>query len=334
MNPVNKVLILRIAAVLAWLAFFGGAQVQEAVAAPAPAASCPPVAALPSPEQIGAGRREARDRGFLWRISRDGRSSYLYGTVHAARLGWMFPGPRVAQALADSQTVALELDMLDTYVQQRLAQGMASHRGAPLPREALQRVQGRLQRQMRAQCLGPEQQAALGRISPEMQLIAMTVLAGRHDGIDPAYGIDTFLAGYARGLKKRVVSLETPEDQLNLFDTDDPADQLTVLERGLADLESGHSRGMIRRIAQLWADSDQPALARYEEWCGCLGTAAERALMKRMLDGRNPALAQRIDTLHRQGPVFAAVGSLHMIGAGGLPALMAEQGYRVERVAW
>jgi len=30
--------------------------------------------------------------------------------------------------------------------------------------------------------------------------------------------------------------------------------------------------------------------------------------------------------------VFAAVGSLHMIGPMGLPALMAQRGYRVERV--
>jgi len=30
--------------------------------------------------------------------------------------------------------------------------------------------------------------------------------------------------------------------------------------------------------------------------------------------------------------VFAAVGSLHMIGAGGLPALMRQRGYVVEQV--
>jgi len=30
--------------------------------------------------------------------------------------------------------------------------------------------------------------------------------------------------------------------------------------------------------------------------------------------------------------VFAAVGSLHMIGPKGLPALLAERGYRIERI--
>ncbi len=55
--------------------------------------------------------------------------------------------------------------------------------------------------------------------------------------------------------------------------------------------------------------------------------------MRRLLDARNPALATRIDALHRSGKrVFAAVGSLHMTGARGLPALMVQRGYRVERV--
>ena len=52
-----------------------------------------------------------------------------------------------------------------------------------------------------------------------------------------------------------------------------------------------------------------------------------------MLDDRNPALAERIDALHMGGKsVFAAVGSLHMVGKLGLPLLMAQRGYQVERV--
>ena len=74
-------------------------------------------------------------------------------------------------------------------------------------------------------------------------------------------------------------------------------------------------------------------MARFDEWCECLNTETEREVMKRALDGRNPALAEHIDALHRSGKqVFAAVGSLHMFGASGLPALMAKRGYQVERV--
>ena len=56
--------------------------------------------------------------------------------------------------------------------------------------------------------------------------------------------------------------------------------------------------------------------------------------MTRLVDARNPALAADIDALHTSGKrLFAAVGSLHMVGPGGLPARLAKRGYRVERIA-
>jgi uncharacterized protein YbaP (TraB family) len=62
-------------------------------------------------------------------------------------------------------------------------------------------------------------------------------------------------------------------------------------------------------------------------------TDKDRDMMKRMLDERNPGMAQSIDAIHASGKaVFAAVGSLHMVGKVGLPALLAARGYTVERV--
>ena len=40
-----------------------------------------------------------------------------------------------------------------------------------------------------------------------MQVLGLASLAGRRDGLDPAFGVDTFLAGFGRGTKKQVVSL-------------------------------------------------------------------------------------------------------------------------------
>ena len=95
-----------------------------------------------------------------------------------------------------------------------------------------------------------------------------------------------------------------------------------------------HQAPALKRVAQVWADSDTDALTHYETWCDCLKTPADRAAMARMLDERNPALADRIAELHAGGArVFAAVGSLHMTGPLGLPALMAQRGFAVEAIA-
>jgi uncharacterized protein YbaP (TraB family) len=61
---------------------------------------------------FSASRAQARDRGFLWRVTRDGHSSYLYGTLHVGRDTWLAAGPAMASALQNASTLALELDPL------------------------------------------------------------------------------------------------------------------------------------------------------------------------------------------------------------------------------
>ncbi len=295
-------------------------------AQPPPPPACPPQAQPVSAEQAQSWQRDARDRGFLWRIARDGRVSYLYGTVHVARPQWMLPGPRLRQALDASDTVALELDMLDPDIQRRLAAGMAADPEQRLP-DALAE---RLRTQVRAACLPQEAMAAL---APALQLVTLETLAARWDGLDPAYAIDGFLAGYARGHGKGVRSLESPELQLALL-RGDPRTAQRELEHGLGQLERGTVRPMLLRIARVWEQGRDDELARYAQWCDCADTEAERAALKRLLDDRNPPLAERIDALHAAGQrVFAAVGALHMVGPLGLPVLMAQRGYVVQRIA-
>jgi len=306
---------------LAAMALAGSASVQ----AQAPA-SCPPVATALTQEEMHSGLRSARDRGFLWRVTRDGRSSWLYGTVHAARRDWMFPGPKVTQALKASDTIALELDMQDPDIGRRLGAGMAAQRGTPLPEPMRQR----LARLADAECIPAQMLAPL---SPEMQLATLSVLVARRDGIDPSYGIDAVLGGFGRGVGKPVVSLETPEQQLHAIQMQSPQETLDFVESGLRDLESGRARPLVLRLTQVWADADLDALSGYASWCDCLNTETDRAQQVRLLDARNPPLADAIAALHNTGKnVFAAVGSLHMIGPLGLPSLLAERGFSVERV--
>jgi uncharacterized protein YbaP (TraB family) len=236
------------------------------------------------------------------------------------------PGPTVMAALRASDAVALELDVLDPDIQDRLRAGMAAQ-----PDRALAAPLGeRLLAQVRAACLSVPWVAAT---APEMVATTLVVMAARRQGLDPAYAIDVVLAGLARGLAKPVTSLETPELQLAILRGRTRAETAAIVEQSLDELESGRATPMLVRIAQAWADGRFDELEQYKEWCDCLNTEAEREMQRRLLDDRNPALAQEIDALHRNGKtVFAAVGSLHMIGPAGLPALLAQRGFQVERV--
>src|SRR5690606_37453569 len=122
------------------LLFAGGA---------AAAAGCPPAA--PDPRQLPMDelRAQARDRGVLWTLHKDGRTSWLYGTVHDGRPEWTVPGPRTVRALRAADVVALELDPADP----QLAREFTRPGDPARERRVLDGLLARIQRQADRACL-------------------------------------------------------------------------------------------------------------------------------------------------------------------------------------
>jgi uncharacterized protein YbaP (TraB family) len=288
--------------------------------------ACPPAPPVLTRETAQAARAHAQDHGFLWRITKNGHSSYLYGTMHVSKPAWMFPGPKVSAALDSADTVALELDVLDPKIAQEVRREASTLQPEPLPPA----IEARLRKQAEALCVP---YAVLAHAPAEAQLVELDMMFARKDGLFPIYAIDSVLAALGHAAHKHVVSLETPDFQMHLLMMPDRADMLAYVNDGLDELESKRGRALFLRMAQAWAHSDYATMARYPEWCECLRTPIERKVMRRMLNARNPRMAAKIDALHRKGAkVFAAVGSLHLFGAIGLPALMRKKGYTVERI--
>ena len=293
---------------------------------PALAESCPAPLAAPTQALLEKSRAQAANHGFLWRISKAGHSSYLYGTLHVGRLDWMFPGSAVTQALQGSNSIALEINVRDPATVQQLQAGMAADTSLSLE----EKLQRRLELQAMRYCVALP---SLRPLRPELQLSALTLAAARAIGLESAYGAEMVLASYAISTNKPIESLETVPEQLNGFLAKDATELQSFVESGLADLESGEALQLLSRLSEVWAHSDWQQLNSYAVWCNCLRTPTDRAAMKRLLDERNPTLALRLDMLHEAGrDVFAAVGALHMIGPGGLPARMQRLGYQVQRI--
>jgi hypothetical protein len=310
-----------VAACAALLAAASPAQTPQA------AATCPPTAQVPTSEELRAAQAAARDRGMLWRISKNGRDSWLYGTIHLGRLEWMFPGPKVGAAIAGADTVALELDLTDERIQQSMLASPAL-RGRPLALPAA--TAERLARQADAACLPA---GALEALHPVMQAVMLGMLASRWDGLDASFAQELGLAGIARARGRQVVSLETVDQQMGALIPADAQQALAVVTGVLDQLDAGVVRQSSLRLAQAWEEGRLDVIEDYERWCECVRDEEDRRLLRRLNDERNPNLAARIDALHARGQrVFAAVGALHMTGPRALPALLAQRGYRVERV--
>ena len=288
------------------------------------AASCPPQATAPTPQQVQDAQAQTRDRGFLWRVSKDGRTHHLFGTIHVGKLEWAFPGAKLRAALADAQTVAFELDPLDPTVQSSLRTAGAGSATLPAALDA------QLKRELQRACL-PAQ--ALAGLHPMMQAMTAVMVDAARDGLQLAYGQEFVLAGAAQARNLRTVSLETPERQLAAIIPNDPAQAERSLASTLEQLRSGLGRKVLLRMAAAWERGDLQEIENYERWCDCVKSDDDRAMLVALNDERNPALADRIEALHGEGQrLFVAVGALHMTGPKALPALLKVRGFRVERV--
>ena len=292
--------------------------------------SCPlpPPAEQLSPAMFQSGSNTGRDRGFLWRISKGGHTSYLYGVVHIAKQGWMFPGRTVRAAFDASDRLAVEGDLLDPDVKQRVAKSFsAPENNLPLPDPLLKRI-----RTFAGRVCFPL--SDLDKMFPQVKLLALRLHVSRYDGLYGEYGIDFFLSQLARAAQKTVVSLENPEFAAQAFFWVN-ADRILLATAEVEALESGRVREMVLRSAEVWAESRYDEFLRYKEWCRCFDTDARRRYWGRVVEDRNRIMALGIDALHEMGDsVFAAVGYAHMVGDRGLPGLLEQMGYQVEFVVF
>ncbi len=323
-----------------------------------PAPTCPPVAQVPTEAQIREGAAKyARDRGVLWRITRDGHSSYLFGTIHVGRFEWLFPGPVLGNALRSSEVLALELDPTDPEIQKKMQTALTGSAPAPAPAPVPGALPGtgagppgpaapgsaapgsadasfaaRVARQTELACLPA---ATLSPLPPFMQAMTLNLLVARSAGLDASYAQEFLLAGMARSAQRRIVSLETPELQAAILLPESPERAQQMAEDMLSQLEQGTTLQLIKRLADIWENGDLAQLETYEQWCKCVEGDADREYLHALNDGRNQHIAEGIDKLHAEGNrVFAAVGALHMSGTHALPKLMATLGYSVERMSY
>ncbi len=289
-------------------------------------AGCPPVAQAPTPEQLQAAQAAAKDRGALWRLRKDGRVSYLYGTVHVGKLDWVFPGPQLQAAMRATEVLAVEVNPMDPafMIEVQAAQTQA----AKLTLTSAE--QARLDAEADAACLP---RTALAALHPVMQAVTYVSLAGRHDGLDPAYAQELVLLGAAKATQRPVVALESVASQMAVLLPVDAAEARELLNQTLDSLQRQESRTSLRRVSQAWERGDLDAMDSPAKLCDCVPTAQELQFLRRLNDDRNPGLADRIAEEHGKGKaVFAAVGALHMTGAQALPGLLKARGFDVERV--
>lgn len=275
---------------------------------------------------------QAVERGALFRVTANGHTMYLFGTMHVG-VPQFFPlEPRITQAVANASTVALELDpdqpAPSMIASMRKFGMLASGDGcydalAPAKRQQLERL-------ARQAGLDPD---AASRFKPALLATMLAVGEYQHLGYRADLATDKYLARLARSGKARVLELESMDSQLALLDTLPRADQMRFLDETMKGMESGAQAREVRDIVDAWGSADQAALDRVAEGVAADNSVSGRFVREVLLDGRNVALADKMaQLLQNEENTVAAVGVLHLLGKKGIPALLGARGLAVERV--
>lgn len=270
----------------------------------------------------------AADRGALFKVSAGGHSMYLFGTMHAGLPEFYPLEARIADAVAATPTLALEIDpAIEPAAAARAMQKYGLAREGSVAPPALAK---RLAKILRKDGIDP---ASVAPLKPWM----IATILGLHEfgklGYRADLAVDSELAKMARAGKAKVVELESLEAQMALFDSLPEKEQWRFLEETVAMIESGKSAGEARQLAAAWSHADQPALEALARSVETDNTFSGRFMREVLLDGRNGALADKLQLLlAKEDKAVAAIGVLHLLGKRGVPELLRARGIDVERV--
>lgn len=282
------------------------------------------------------GRAETRapavKQGALFKVHSAGHTVYLFGTIHVGKPEFFPFEPGLIAALDASSALALEIDPLsETGALQETVQKHGYYpEGASSRTDIPPALQIRLEKALQR---GGLEYAALAQRKPWMLATVLTLMQFSTQGYESRLASEVVLSELARKKRKPIIELESAESQLQLFSKLPMPEQLRFLEDTVAAIEDEEQAREVMEIVKVWRQADKTGLEALAKRLADDKTFSGIFFRRVLLEGRNPGLATGIaDMLKREKTSFAAIGILHLIGTGSVPALLQQRGYRVERM--
>jgi uncharacterized protein len=266
------------------------------------------------------------DRGLFWKVEKDGRTSYLLGTVHAWKREWLPLNPTIEKAFADSKTLAVELDA------SKMDMANAVQRMMLAGNDTLEAQLGKsLYEQTKTEAAKLQvPEAAIAKIKPWGAMLVLAATKLQQLGFSPDAGIDNYLIQKASAGGKRVIELESGDQQLAMMDGLSARLQKAMLSEFLSNMDG--TPQIIADIFSAWKKGDASAAYKLNQK-GLSDPEAKREFDDKFLYQRDVAMTRKIEELLRQpGQHFIAVGSLHLVGPKSIVEQLKAKGYRVEQI--
>lgn len=269
--------------------------------------------------------------GSLYRVQQGNDTIYLFGTIHVGQASFFPLGEEATSAFNQASTVAVEMDVrkleliqlaVKKYGLYAPGDSIESH----LPEDGLQQLKTEL--------------AGMGipfnnvdQMKPWMIANLLITLLLQRAHYLPQDGIDLFLLRRAQEQGKTIVELESADYQLSLYSKLNDSEQATYLKETLEIMNNEEMLRITHALVNAWLKADSKAMRQVLEESLDEDTVTAEFTKKILLDQRNPEMTDKIEAmLKNHQSVFVGVGLLHLVGEKGIPALLQQRGYTVNKI--
>ncbi|MGB5347304.1 MAG: TraB/GumN family protein [Woeseia sp.] len=264
----------------------------------------------------------------LWHVAGQQNDIYLLASVHLLRSSdYPLPGG-LDVAYDDAEILVMELDMddLDQVAASRIVQELAvAQQGSDLA--SIMGVADYARAATLADKAGVPL-SALNYSEPWFAAITIEQLLLTRIGFDPALGLENHLMQRAVQDGKEILGLETLREQLEILDQLPLPVQRTLL---LQTLEDGlQIESVMNDLLAAWRRGDTAAL----EKTVLADMRDQPELYRELVVSRNHNWVAQLEKLAKQRDDYlVVVGTLHLVGDDGVPALLRKRGFKVTQMS-
>jgi hypothetical protein len=269
--------------------------------------------------------RATLSRGFFHRVGGERATVYLLGSVHIGNSDLYPMDPPIERAFEEADTLVLEIDMSERAqlaAQSQMLSVAAYPPGQSLNGELDAKTLALLEQRLRERGLPMTEMA---RYRPWALAMALVVLELQRAGFAADQGVDLHFAERAQG--RRMIGLETAEEQLALFANMTPEQQSKMLRQTLEDLDEAPAQ--LKQAVLAWKTSDEKLMV--SALLAPMQEPEYRDVYEAVFVERNEKMTRAIEELLRgEGTFFVVVGSGHVVGKDGIVARLRTRGHHVE----
>ncbi len=263
-------------------------------------------------------------KSCLWKVSTGKSELYLLGSIHFLKKE-NYPLPATMEkafAGADSVVFEMDLDSAGSGNQQMvlLSKGMYQDN------QSLSKKIGKdsyelARKSMNSFGLPIEQ---MEKFKPWFISLTLMTLKLQMSGFNPEYGVDKHFFTESKKTGKRIISLETFEEQTDMFDGLPEKDQEMLLVQTVTELERMDSE--VRELVNAWSRGDADKMEKM-----ILKSYRDHpVLYERLVLQRNKKWLLRIgELLNQRGTHIMIVGAGHLVGRDGLVSELQQRGYTI-----